>query len=237
MNAKVRRLEIEKNPSYSTGNVARNDFNKYQQTMNSRRGDQVDSVKRYGEIQKTKRDSPNKKSPASLQRGCSVHDKCHAAAGQKLKSEENMEMNPSYSSVPLPGVGEYSVIGPLYEKANKKNNLSTSLKMTTGNKKDNRASPRAKSFITSSRYAHKQQRERPDDKTAQAQRLDVESNLAYSALPGSDGEYSLVGPAYHNVSKQAATDTKTKHEYAEIKETYTESRDNLQEEHSSRYLI
>lgn len=235
MNAKVRRLEIEKNPAYSTGNVARNDFNKYHLTMNSRRGD---SAKRYGEIQKTKRESPNNKLAAPSKTGCSVYDKGHAAAEQKLKSEENMEMNPSYSTVPLPGVGEYSIVGPIYEKTDKKNNLSTSLKIT-GNKRDNRGSLGAKSFITSSRYVHKQQRERLilDDKTVQVQQVDVESNPAYSALPGTDGEYSLVGPAYHNASNATDTTCKTKHEYAEIKETNAESRNSLQEEHSSRYLV
>ena len=168
-----------------------------------------------------------------------MHDK-HPPTWQRLTFEENTdtEMNPSYSTVPLPGVGEYSIIGPLYEKPDKKSNLSASLKVTTDNKKGIRASPRAKSFITSSHYAHKQQGEKQDDKSvAQAQQLNVESNPAYSALPGTDGEYSLVGPAYHKVSKANVSDVKTKHEYAEIKETNTEPRNDPQEKCSLRYIL
>ena len=190
----------------------------------------------YDEIQKTKKNSPNENLQATSQRGCGMHGKT-PPTWQRLMLDENIEMNPSYSTVPLPGVGEYSTIGPLYEKSDKKSNLSASLKVTNDNRKGIRASPRAKSFITSSHYAHKQQGERQDEKSAQAQQLNVESNPAYSALPGTDGEYSLVGPAYHKVSKANVSDVKTKHEYAEIKETNIEPRDVPQEKNSSRYII
>ena len=226
MNAKVRQLETEKNPSYSTGNSARKDFNKYNHTVKSKVGDQIDSVKRYDEIQKAKKGAANE---TSSQRGYGMHGK-HPPIHQKLMPGEDVEMNPSYSTLPLPGVGEYSTIGPLYEKSANKNGLSASLKVTTDSKEVTIASPKAKSFITSGRYSHKQQRERQDNtEFAQTQQLNFESNPAYSALPGSDGEYSLVGPAYHKVSKATASDDgKTKHEYTEIKEVNTESRDSLQ---------
>lgn len=230
MNVKVYQLETENNPSYSSGSIARKDFSKYNQTTKSRIGNQVDSVRsknRYGEIQKTKKDSLNE---ASSQRGCGVHGK-HPPTWQRLNPEEKIETNPSYSTVPLPGVGEYSVIGPLYEKSGKKSSLSASLKVKTDDKKGIRDSPRAKSL-----YACKQQRERQEYKSAQAQQLSVESNPAYSALPGTDGEYSLVGPAYHKVSKATLSDIKVKHEYAEIKEANVESEESLQEKYSSRYL-
>ena len=236
MNVKVHQLETEKNPSYSTGNIARKDFNKYNQTTKSRISNSMKRKNCYDEIQRTKKNSPNENLQATSHRGCGMHGK-HPPTGQRLKLEENIEMNPSYSTVPLPGVGEYSVIGPLYEKSDKKSNLSASLKVTT-DKKGIRASPRGKSLITSSHYAHKQQGERQDEKSAaQAQQLNVESNPAYSALPGTDGEYSLVGPAYHKVSEANVSDVKTKHEYAEIKETNTEPRDFPQEQRSSRYII
>ena len=234
MNARVCQLETEKNPSYSTGKIARKDFNKYNQTTKSKVGNQIDSVKRYDETQKAKKGSANE---TSSQRGYGMHGK-HPQIQQRLMPGENVEMNPSYSTLPLPGVGEYSTIGPLYEKSANKSSLSASLKVITDSKKGIIASPKAKSFITSGRYSHKQQMERQDNKSAQAQQLNFESNPAYSALPGSDGEYSLVGSAYHKVSKATASDDgKTKHEYAEIKEANTELRDSLQEKHLSRYLV
>jgi hypothetical protein len=162
-----------------------------------------------------------------------MHGK-HPPTRQRLTPEESIEMNPSYSTLPLPGVGEYSTIGPLYEKSANKSKLSASLKVTTDSKKGIIASPIAKSFSISGHYAQKQQKERQDGKSEQAQQLNFESNPAYSALPGSDGEYSLVGPAYHKVSKATASDGKTKHEYAEIMEANTESRDSFQENYSSR---
>ena len=226
MNVKAHQCETEKNPSYSTGNIARN---KYNQAMTSRIGNQIDLAKRKGEIQKTKKD-PNE---TASQSGYVKHP-------PKFMTEENItEMNPSYSTVPLPGVGEYSIIGPLYEKSDRKSHLSASLKATTDNRKGIRDSPKTSSFISSSRYVYRQQRESQDDKSAQAQPANLESNPAYSVLPGSDGEYSLVGPAYHKVSKAAASDVKAKHEYAEIKEANIdlESRESLQEKHSSRYLM
>ena len=239
LNAKVCQLEIENNPSYSTGNIAREDFNKNRQTVNTKRkfGDEVNSVRRKNCYQETRRDSPNETVLTSMKSGCGMQSKC-TLIQPKHKPEENIEMNPSYSTVPLAGVGEYALIGPLYEKTlmDKKSNMSASLKMKGGDIKVHRASPRAKSFTSSS---HKKQRDRSfNDSSKGAHQLHVESNPAYSTLPSTDGEYSLVGPAYNKAAQ--ALDTKTKHEYAEIKETktVTESvKDNPQDKQKSRYVM